>query len=123
MKHNTFRGLRSGPSAPGIQGAQAALGAQWEPGGDKPDRWTGTKTDYRGLKICWPCWNGYHLMPKTTEKGKATGRRYCNCDRGECECPCRNMLQDEEEQARRHKEQRAANKASQTSFPGMGGRK
>jgi hypothetical protein len=62
----------------------------------------GVAKDYRGVKLCDSCWNGNHYLydrplalpddpkPKNPSKGAV---KKSNCIGGECECPCKALLE------------------------------
>lgn len=57
---------------------------------DIPDR-----RDYKGQRLCDPCWNGQHYHRKVGRSGKARGGIIIDCLAGECECPCRALLAEQ----------------------------
>lgn len=51
--------------------------------------------DYKGYKLCDPCWNGHHFHKQTMpndKKGKPTGPRVSDCLGPPCECECKPLL-------------------------------
>ena len=43
-------------------------------------------TDYRGMRLCQPCWDGEHYSKL---KGQA---KLCRCEGVSCECPCAELM-------------------------------
>jgi hypothetical protein len=69
---------------------------------------TDTRTDGRGMKLCNACWNGCHFVRKKNRAGKPTSQRISNCGRGECECPCVKLLEEEKQRKQEREERRLA---------------
>lgn len=70
--------------------------------------------DYRGLKLCRPCWNSDHFHENPNTK---SGRPLvCQCRLGECECPCSRMEQNRADFNYQLRELQKKNKKAQTSI-------
>jgi hypothetical protein len=68
-----------------------------------------TERDYKGMKLCTTCWDGYHYgyqykrdkdgNIKTDKYGKAIhdrSKKYCKCKGLDgCQCPCRQLFEEE----------------------------
>lgn len=54
--------------------------------------------DYKGYKLCDPCWNGKHWHNEiiTTPSGmaKRTNHRIADCLGEPCECPCKQLMNE-----------------------------
>lgn len=54
--------------------------------------------DFKGQKLCRPCWDGCHYISDTVSRKKIS-----NCEGGECQCHCRKMLEEKVRRPKRDK--------------------
>lgn len=67
--------------------------------------------DFRGIKLCDPCWNGNHWTKAVK------GREAVNhCLHGGCECPCPTLPADASWIGKRQRETAKKNREAQQSL-------